>query len=137
KELMKIIDPTSMRFEAMVSADQVGAVKPGQSVYFRVNGYGNQEFAGKVRRVAPTANATTRQVELLVDFVGEKQPKLAGLYAEGPAANPGRIFSAKGRNGHALPGIVIGFGDQLRSTRCSCPISASSDRSRRSSSSSA
>ena len=83
KELMKVIDPTSMRFESMVSADQVGAVKAGQSVYFRVNGYGNQEFAGKVRRVAPTANATTRQVELVVDFVGEKQPKLAGLYAEG------------------------------------------------------
>ncbi len=83
KELMKVIDPRSMRFEAMVSADYVGAVKPGQSVYFRVNGYGNQEFAGKVRRVAPSANATTRQVELVVDFVGEKQPKLAGLYAEG------------------------------------------------------
>ena len=83
KELMKVIDPTSMRFEALVSADQVGAIKSGQSVYFRVNGYGNQEFAGKVRRVAPTANATTRQVELVVDFVGEKQPKLAGLYAEG------------------------------------------------------
>ena len=83
KELMKIIDPTSMRFEALVSADQVGAVKQGQSVQFRVNGYGNQAFAGKIRRVAPSANATTRQVELLVDFVGDKQPKLAGLYAEG------------------------------------------------------
>lgn len=50
---------------------------------FRVNGYGDQEFVGKVRRVNPSANATTRQVEVLVDFAGEKQPKLAGLYAEG------------------------------------------------------
>ncbi|MEO8137360.1 MAG: efflux RND transporter periplasmic adaptor subunit [Betaproteobacteria bacterium] len=83
KELLKVIDPTSMRFEALVSADQVGNVKPGQSAHFRVNGYGNQEFAGKVRRVNPAANPTTRQVELLVDLVGDKQPKLAGLYAEG------------------------------------------------------
>jgi RND family efflux transporter MFP subunit len=83
KELLKVIDPNSMRFEALVSADHVGEVKAGQSVHFRVNGYGDQEFAGKVRRVNPSANATTRQVELLVDFVGEKQPKLAGLYAEG------------------------------------------------------
>jgi multidrug efflux pump subunit AcrA (membrane-fusion protein) len=52
-------------------------------VHFRVNGYGDQEFAGKVRRVNPAANVTTRQVEVLVDFVGDKQPKLAGLYAEG------------------------------------------------------
>jgi membrane fusion protein (multidrug efflux system) len=83
KELLKVIDPASMRFEAMVSSESVGAVKPGQTVHFRVNGYGDQEFAGKVRRVNPSANATTRQVEVLVDFVGDKQPRLAGLYAEG------------------------------------------------------
>jgi RND family efflux transporter MFP subunit len=83
KELLKVIDPNSMRFEALLSSDNVGDVKPGQGVHFRVNGYGEQEFAGKVRRVNPAANATTRQVEVLVDFVGEKQPRLAGLYAEG------------------------------------------------------
>ena len=83
KELLKVIDPSSMRFEALVSSDNVGDVKPGQGVHFRVNGYGEQEFAGKVRRVNPAANATTRQVEVLVDFVGDKQPRLAGLYAEG------------------------------------------------------
>ncbi|MGZ5079877.1 MAG: efflux RND transporter periplasmic adaptor subunit [Usitatibacter sp.] len=83
KEMLKVIDPSSMRFEAMVSSDSVGMVEPGQAVHFRVNGYGDQEFAGKVRRVNPAANVTTRQVEVLVDFVGEKQPKLAGLYAEG------------------------------------------------------
>jgi membrane fusion protein (multidrug efflux system) len=83
KELLKVIDPTSMRFEGMVSADHIGEVKSGQGVTFRVNGYGEQDFAGKVRRVNPAANATTRQVEVLVDFAGDKQPKLAGLYAEG------------------------------------------------------
>lgn len=83
KELLKVIDPTSMRFEALVSADQVGQIKAGQAVHFRVHGYGEQQFAGKVRRVNPAANPTTRQVEALVDFVGEKQPRLAGLYAEG------------------------------------------------------
>ena len=83
KELLKVIDPRSMRFEALVAADHVGEVHPGQNVSFRVNGYGEQEFAGRVRRVNPAANPTTRQVEVLVDFVGEKQPHLAGLYAEG------------------------------------------------------
>ena len=83
KELLKVIDPGSLRFEAMVSADNVGEVKAGQAVHFRVNGYGDQDFTGKVRRVSPAANVTTRQVEVLVDFVGDKQPKLSGLYAEG------------------------------------------------------
>ena len=72
-----------MRFEGLVSADNIGAVQAGQAVSFRVNGYPDQEFTGKVRRVNPAANATTRQVEVLVDFTGEKQPRLAGLYAEG------------------------------------------------------
>jgi membrane fusion protein, multidrug efflux system len=83
KELLKVIDPRSMRFEALVAADHVGEVHPGQNVAFRVNGYGEQAFAGRVRRVNPAANPTTRQVEVLVDFVGDKQPHLAGLYAEG------------------------------------------------------
>ena len=83
KELVKVIDPASMRFEGLVSADSIGSVQAGQTVSFRVNGYGEQQFTGKIRRVNPAANATTRQVEVLVDFVDKKQPKLAGLYAEG------------------------------------------------------
>jgi RND family efflux transporter MFP subunit len=83
KELLKVIDPTSMRFEGLVSSDQIGAVRAGQAVTFRVNGYGDKDFEGRVRRVNPAANATTRQVEVLVDFVGKEQPRLAGLYAEG------------------------------------------------------
>lgn len=83
KELLKVIDPSSMRLEGLVSADRIGDVAAGQSVTFRVNGYGDQVFVGKVRHVNPVANVTTRQVEVLVDFVGDKRPKLAGLYAEG------------------------------------------------------
>jgi RND family efflux transporter MFP subunit len=91
KELLKVIDPRSMRFEALVGADHVGEVHPGESVRFRVNGYGEQEFAGRVRRVNPAANPTTRQVEVLVDFVGDKQPQLAGLYAEGRVETESRV----------------------------------------------
>jgi membrane fusion protein, multidrug efflux system len=83
KELLKVIDPSSLRFEGAVSADQIGVVKAGQSVSFHVNGYGDKLFSGKVRRVNPVANASTRQVEILVDFTGADQPQLAGLYAEG------------------------------------------------------
>ncbi len=83
KELLKVIDPTSMRFEGLVSADRIGDVKVGQTVNFRVNGYGEQEFIGKVMRLNPAANPTTRQVEVLVSFAAGKQPGLSGLFAEG------------------------------------------------------
>jgi RND family efflux transporter MFP subunit len=83
KELLKVIDPTSMRFEGNVSADKVSVVKVGQPVLFRVNGYGEQQFPGVVRRVDASANDVTRQVEVLVGFSGPSQPHVAGLYAEG------------------------------------------------------
>jgi membrane fusion protein (multidrug efflux system) len=83
KELIKVIDPASMRFEGLVSADKIGVVKVGQPVLFRVNGYPGQNFSGKVKRVDPAANAVTRQVEVLVEFAEPAQPRVAGLYAEG------------------------------------------------------
>lgn len=83
KELLKVIDPTSMRFEGRVSADQIAAVKVGQSVHFRVNGYTDQSFQGVVKRIDPAANDVTRQVEVLVGFADKVQPKVAGLYGEG------------------------------------------------------
>ena len=83
KELLKVIDPTSMRFEGRVSADRISAVKIGQPVSFRINGYGEQAFQGVVKRIDPSANNVTRQVEVLVGFVNAIQPKVSGLYGEG------------------------------------------------------
>jgi membrane fusion protein (multidrug efflux system) len=84
KELLKVIDPTSLRFEGRVSADAIGDVKAGQHVTFRIHGFEQRNFDGEVMRVNPTANATTRQVEVLVAFADAKgRPEVAGLYAEG------------------------------------------------------
>lgn len=83
KELLKVIDPTSMRFAGRVSADKISQVSVGQTVGFRINGYAGQEFRGKVTRVDPSANDVTRQVEVLVSFSGATQPRVSGLYAEG------------------------------------------------------
>jgi membrane fusion protein (multidrug efflux system) len=84
KELLKVIDPRSMRFEGLVSADRMAEIQIGQRVAFRVNGVDGVEFAGKVQRVDAAANSVTRQVEVLVTFDdASKAPRVAGLYAEG------------------------------------------------------
>jgi len=84
KELLKVIDPSSLRFEGLVSADSVGEVKAGQHVWFKIHGFASEDFTGVVTRVNPAANVTTRQVEVLVAFDdAKKQPNVAGLYAEG------------------------------------------------------
>jgi len=84
KELVKVIDPHSMRFEGLVSADRMHELKIGQNVAFRVNGYPQTDFSGKIKRVDATANATTRQVEVVVAFADAgRAPRVAGLFAEG------------------------------------------------------
>lgn len=108
KELVKVIDPASMRLEGVVSADRMHELRIGQAVRFRVNGYPQVEFAGQVHRVDATANAATRQVAVLVTFspaAGQEPPRVAGLYAEG------RI-DAGGQRPLALPeASVVRAGD--------------------------
>lgn len=82
KELVKVIDPTSMRLEGRVSTDKISTIKVGQPVKYHINGYGAQQFTGVVKRIDASANSVTRQVEVLVGLTGE-QPRVAGLYAEG------------------------------------------------------
>ncbi len=84
KELVKVMDPRSMRFEGLVSADRMHELKIGQPVSFRVNGFPQGDFKGVIKRVDAAANATTRQVEVVVTFADiSKAPRVAGLFAEG------------------------------------------------------
>ena len=87
KELTQVIDPSSMRFEGQVSADQMGVVKIGQRVNFRINGVaqtGDQLGSqGIVKRIDGAANPVTRQVSVIVAINAKDRPPVAGLFAEG------------------------------------------------------
>jgi membrane fusion protein (multidrug efflux system) len=106
RELVKVIDPASMRFEGQVSADRLGELKLGQPVAFRINGFGDAEFRGKLARIDAAANATTRQVELIAEFDDKaKAPQVSGLYAEG------RVESTDRRALVLAEGSVVRQGD--------------------------
>ena len=87
KELIQVIDPSSMRFEGQVSADQMSNLKVGQRVNFRINGVkqsgdqlGNR---GTIKRIDGAANPVTRQVSVIVEINGKDRPPVVGLFAEG------------------------------------------------------
>jgi multidrug efflux pump subunit AcrA (membrane-fusion protein) len=108
KELLKVIDPRSMRFEGTVSADRMHEIKLGQDVKFRVNGYPDAQFAGKVKRVDASANPTTRQVEVLVAFADPASaPRVAGLYAEGRIATGGGNGAGGNNNGNTAQPLML------------------------------
>ena len=83
KELLKVIDPGSMRFEGFVSADRGGELKVGQKVDLRINGATQSHVEGRIRRIDVSADPVSRQLAVLVDFDNKSQAGVAGLYGEG------------------------------------------------------
>ena len=62
-ELFTIIDPSSMRLEASVPSEDLQALRVGVIVEFTVRGY-DKPFQGRIERIAPQADAATRQVPI-------------------------------------------------------------------------
>lgn len=89
-----VVDPSTMRLEAAVPAEQLGAIRIGARVKFSVNGYGDRKFVGTVTRINPTADPVTRQVRVYATIPNEARGGVAlvgGLFAEGRIASSSRI----------------------------------------------
>jgi RND family efflux transporter MFP subunit len=95
--LFTVIDPSSMRLEASVPSDDLSALRVGAKVEFTVRGY-DQTFTGTIERIAPQADAATRQVPIYVAIPNVGGRLVAGLFAEG------RVVS------QAASGLVVPIG---------------------------
>ena len=82
-ELYQIIDPSTMRLDASVASDDLGALTAGKNVNFEVRGYPGQKFEDHISRIAPAADPVTRQIQVLVEIPNPGNKLIAGLYAEG------------------------------------------------------
>ena len=99
-QLFTVVDPKSMRLEAAVPAAQIGQIRIGMPVAFSVSGYGDRKFTGKVTRVSPVADPTTRQVQILASIPNSAGTLVGGLFAEG------RV-NAETRTALVLPSTAI------------------------------
>jgi membrane fusion protein (multidrug efflux system) len=85
--LFSVVDPSSMRLEGSVPAEQLSQVRLGAPVTFMVNGYPGRTFAGKVTRVNPTADPATRQVRIVISIPNAEGRLVGGLFANGRLAS--------------------------------------------------
>lgn len=81
--LFTVVDPSSMRLEASVAAEQLSLIRVGVPVVFTVSGYPGREFVGHIVRVNPTADPTTRQVRIYVSIPNAGRALVGGLFASG------------------------------------------------------
>lgn len=89
--LFTVVDPGSMQLEASVPADALTQVRVGMPVDFRVNGYPNRSFSGRITRVNPTADPVTRQVKIVASIPNAGNTLVGGLFAEGRVASESRV----------------------------------------------
>src|SRR5690606_8861249 len=80
--LFTLVDPSTMRLEAAVSATELDMVRVGAPVRFSVTGYPGRVFEGRISSVNPAADPQTRQVRLFVRIPNSGQQLVAGLFAE-------------------------------------------------------
>lgn len=85
--LVTIVDPSTMRLEGSVPADQLANIRVGAPVTFTVTGYPNRTFHGSVSNIYPSADPGTRQVRLYVRIPNAGRGLVAGLFATGRVAS--------------------------------------------------
>jgi RND family efflux transporter MFP subunit len=73
-----------------VPVEDIAAVKPGADVSFTVSGFAARSFGGKIQRVSPAVDPTTRQVRVIVAIANRDRALVAGLFADGRVATERR-----------------------------------------------
>jgi RND family efflux transporter MFP subunit len=81
--LYTITDPSRMKLEATVAAAQLSALRVGAPVNFVVQGYPGRIFTGRVERINPIADPSTRQIGVYVAIPNTGGALIGGTYAEG------------------------------------------------------
>jgi RND family efflux transporter MFP subunit len=88
--MFTVVDPSSMRLEGSVPAEQLNQIRLGAPVTFSVNGYPGRTFTGRVTRINPTADPATRQVRILISIPNTEGRLVGGLFATGRVATESR-----------------------------------------------
>ncbi|MEO8070480.1 MAG: efflux RND transporter periplasmic adaptor subunit, partial [Acidobacteriota bacterium] len=80
--ILTIVDPSSMRLEALVPSDQLANLRVGSKVRFTIRGAPG-DFIGEIERQSAAADPVTRQVSIFVSLPNGSGKLIAGLFAEG------------------------------------------------------
>jgi membrane fusion protein, multidrug efflux system len=88
--LFTVVDPGSMQLEASVPAEALSQVRVGMPVEFSVNGYPNRTFTGRITRVNPVADPSTRQVHITAAIPNAGNTLVGRLFAEGRVSTESR-----------------------------------------------
>ncbi|MEQ1516670.1 MAG: efflux RND transporter periplasmic adaptor subunit, partial [Usitatibacteraceae bacterium] len=88
--IMHIVDLSRMELEAPVPVSDIPSIKVGQEISFKVDGFSDREFKGKVERVNPAAETGSRSISIFVALPNGDGALKGGMFANGTLAAASR-----------------------------------------------
>ena len=82
-QLFTLVDLGRMEIEAPAPASEVPSVKVGQAAAFRVDGFAERRFEGRVERINPTAQPGSRAITLYISVANRDGALRGGMFAKG------------------------------------------------------
>ena len=89
--MFSIVDLSRLELEATVPASDVPRIATGQAVHFRVEGFGNRKFEGRVERINPVAEASSRAIKVFISVRNTDGTLRGGMFAEGAVTLSGAV----------------------------------------------
>jgi membrane fusion protein (multidrug efflux system) len=82
-KVVSIVDLSQLQLEASVPPAAIGQVKVGQPMNFRVEGFGERAFAGRIERINPAATAGSRSISIYAVIDNKEGLLRGGMFAQG------------------------------------------------------
>ena len=82
-KIVSIVDLTVLTLEASVPASAIAQVRVGQPVEFRVDGFGERRFAGRIDRINPATSPGSRSISVYAVIDNKNGLLRGGLFAQG------------------------------------------------------
>ena len=82
-KVVTVVDLARMELEGSVPAAAIGQARVGQKVLFRVDGFGDREFEGRIERINPATTAGSRSISVYAVIENKDQNLRKGMFAQG------------------------------------------------------
>lgn len=82
-KVVSIVDLSRLELEAAVPPAAIGQVRVGQAMNFRVEGFGERDFAGRIERINPSATAGSRSISVYAVIDNADGLLRGGMFAQG------------------------------------------------------
>jgi RND family efflux transporter MFP subunit len=81
--IVALVNLAEMEMEALAPASEIPAVQPGQSARFRVGGFGERLFEGRVARINPVTEPGSRSIYVYLALANPDSALKGGMFAQG------------------------------------------------------